>query len=86
MQIPGHSGLLVSRVEPNTAAEISGLQTGDVILSVDGRRILDLRTFASYIQSRAAGDTLSLRYLRKGVERNAIIALRAGRATLQTPK
>ena len=86
MQIPGHSGLLVSRVEPNTAAEISGLQTGDVILSVDGRRILDLRTFSAYIQSRAAGDTLSLRYLRKGVERNAIIALRAGRATLQTPK
>ena len=65
---------MVSRVEPNTAAEISGLQAGDVILSVDGRRILDLQTFSSYIQSRASGDTLSLRYLRKGVERSAIIA------------
>ena len=42
--------------------------------------------FSSYIQSRAAADTLSLRYLRKGVERNAIIALKAARATLQTPK
>jgi serine protease Do len=88
MKIPGQSGLLVSRVEPNTAAETSGLQAGDVILSIDGRRILDPQTLSSYIQSRASGDTLLLRFLRKGVERSAVIPLRQPRtkAPMQRPK
>ena len=86
MKIPGQSGLLISRVEPNTAAERSGLQAGDVILSIDGRRILDLQTFSSYVQSRASGDTLSLRLLRKGVERSVVILLRQPRTKTPVPR
>jgi serine protease Do len=86
MKIAAQSGLLVSRVEPNTAAEKSGLQAGDVILSIDGRRILDPQTFSAYIQSRASGDTLSLRFLRKGVERSAVIPLRQPRTKAPGPR
>jgi serine protease Do len=86
MNIPAQSGLLVSRVESKTAAERSGLQAGDVILSVDGRRILDPQTFSSYVQSRASGDTLSLRFLRKGVERSAVIQLRQPRMKAPVPR
>jgi S1-C subfamily serine protease len=86
MKIPGQSGLLISRVEPKTAAERSGLQAGDVILSIEGRRILDPQTFSSYIQSRASGDTLSLRFLRKGVERSAVIPLRQPGPTAPVPR
>ena len=76
LQMPGQSGLLVSAVEAKMPAARAGIRTGDVILSVDGRQILDSRAFSSYIQSRAWGSTIALKYLRKGAERSAAILLK----------
>ncbi len=76
LQMPGQLGLLVSAVEAKMPAALAGVQVGDVILSVDGQRVLDPRAFSSYIQSRYWGNTISLKLLRKGTERSAAILLK----------
>ncbi len=75
LHIPGQSGLLVLKVDQRTAANQAGVLVGDVILAVDGERILDPQIFSSHIQSRGWGGRLMLKLLRKGAERTTIIHL-----------
>src|SRR6185503_8946352 len=44
-------GALVIEVEPDSVAAHSGLATGDVLGSVDGQSLRDLRTLDSYISA-----------------------------------
>jgi regulator of sigma E protease len=70
------SGWLVEidSVEPGTAAESAGLMAGDVILSVDGERLVDGDTeFRSIIQG-SPGDPVSLGVLRNGEEISLVAA------------
>ncbi len=75
LHIPGQTGLLVLKVNQHTAANQAGVLVGDVILAVDGERILDPRIFSSHIQSRGWGGRLMLKLLRKGAERTLVIHL-----------
>jgi serine protease Do len=76
LEIPGQAGLLVSSVQPNAPAALAGVRAGDVILSIDGRRIFDPLAFMAHIQARGWGSTLVLRYLRKKTEHVARIYLK----------
>lgn len=68
-------GLAVRNVQPGSTAEQAGLRgwtdmdfnrviLGDIILAVDGTRVLDLQTYRAVIQDKEVGDTVVLDVLR----------------------
>jgi serine protease Do len=77
LEIPVQVGLLISSVEPRMPAALAGMQTGDVIVAVDGQRIADPAAFIAHVQSRAWGSAIVLRFLRKKSEHDARLYLRA---------
>ena len=59
-------GILVDRVEPSSDAYTQGIQTGDVIVGVNGERVTGLSSAVSQRNQFKAGDTLTLSVYRKG--------------------
>lgn len=57
-------GVYISSVESGSAAEECGLQSGDIICSLDGEDITDMDTFHEKIVAHAAGDTVTIVYYR----------------------
>jgi len=56
--------LVLTSVPPNSAAKISGLETGDVIERVDGNIVEDQLDFIKALQKYNAGDTTMLKIIR----------------------
>jgi serine protease Do len=69
------NGVLVSTVTPNGGAAKAGLQPGDVIVSIDGRKITDGDDLVNDISARRVGSTVKLGYLRNGKQDTAIVAI-----------
>jgi len=56
----------VSMVYPNSPASAAGLQTGDLLISVNGRRISRLINIRAALLRAQPGDTMEVRLDRKG--------------------
>lgn len=65
LEVP--EGVLVSEVKPGSAAEGAGLETGDVIVEINGQRIEDLKRFKAIFQSIEGGERIKL-LVRRGKE------------------
>jgi serine protease Do len=61
-------GALVSDIYPGGPSEAAGLRAGDVIVAVDGRPVLDNGGLRYRIATRAPGETVLVRVLRRGRE------------------
>ncbi len=59
-------GALVSDVTPGGAAAKAGLKRGDVILSYQGRAVVDTNAFRNEIAATKPGSTITLQVLREG--------------------
>lgn len=59
-------GVFVGRVAPSTAAAASGLNPGDIVLKIDGRRIRDPGQAVSTLAARKSGEVARLGVLRNG--------------------
>src|SRR6187402_419804 len=59
-------GALVSDVTPGGAAAKAGLKRGDVILSYQGRAVIDTNAFRNEIAATKPGSTVTLQVLREG--------------------
>jgi serine protease Do len=64
--LPNTDGALVQSVEDNTPAEDAGIQHGDVILSVDGRKIKTTRDLIGYVSAKGPSATVTLDVWRDG--------------------
>jgi serine protease Do len=58
------SGVLVGGVTPNSSAAKAGVQEGDVILSIDGKKVSDPRSLQLVVAESAPGTQITLRVLR----------------------
>ena len=70
-QLDATSGVLISSIEPDSAADQSGMKAGDILTHVDGNEIGDgshLRTIIALIR---IGESVTVRYVRDGVEYEA---------------
>jgi S1-C subfamily serine protease len=59
-------GALVSNVTPNGAAAKAGIKQGDVILSYQGRPVVDTNAFRNEIAATKPGSSVTLKVLRDG--------------------
>jgi serine protease Do len=62
---PG-KGVLISEIQPDTAAEKAGLKQGDVIIELDGKRIQSFHRFRNRIAAKGAGSKAKLTIVRNG--------------------
>jgi serine protease Do len=62
------SGVILSDVAPESAADAAGLESGDVVLSIDGKPMREARDLILAVFQRAPGDELSME-IQRGKER-----------------
>jgi S1-C subfamily serine protease len=67
-QVHQKAGVGVTEVVPGSPAAIAGLQIGDTILAIDGRRLEDAGDLQKLMISEAIGKTILLKVVRDGRE------------------
>jgi serine protease Do len=68
-------GALVSRVEKNTPAGRAGIEVGDVILEVAGKKVEGPRELRLHVSSMAPGSKVDLKLMRDGKEKVVSVEL-----------
>jgi S1-C subfamily serine protease len=64
-EIPdGVKGAVVNSVMPNSPAERAGLEVGDVVMELDGKKIDDAATLVDAMKAVKRGDTKRIKYVR----------------------
>ena len=69
------NGVIVSTVTPNGGAAKAGILPGDVIVSIDDRKIKDGDDLVADISSRKVGSSVRLGYLRNGKQSSASVTI-----------
>ena len=69
------AGAQVSEVRSGTPAAGAGLQSGDVITSVDGDSVASVEELQSAIDGKKPGDTVELGYVRAGADHTVTVKL-----------
>lgn len=59
-------GIVLGNIIANQSAQAAGLQTGDIILSIDGMPVATAQQFVNVFRAKTANDTAKLVYLRGG--------------------
>jgi aminopeptidase N len=62
------AGVRVQQVMPGSGAEKAGIESGDVIIALDGEEVADLRSFSTLLKSHAPGDQVEVTVSRGGGE------------------
>jgi membrane protease YdiL (CAAX protease family) len=57
-------GCLLTTVTPGSAADQAGMQTGDIVISLDGNPVADFRSLTQAVRRRQIGQTVVVEYLR----------------------
>ena len=73
--IERQDGAFVVEVSPGTAAAEAGLETGDVILALDGEAVQGSAEVSAAIIDREPGDEVEIRFLRNGEEQTVVATL-----------
>jgi serine protease Do len=66
LNVPSQKGVMVKAVEPKSPASTAGLKEGDIILSIDKRKIASVQDYWSVNKSYAAGDSFETQIWRDG--------------------
>jgi membrane-associated protease RseP (regulator of RpoE activity) len=66
-------GVRVQEVMPGSAAEAAGIEAGDVLLSVGGEPVTDLRGYSNLLKARDPGDRVEI-VVRRGDEELTLTA------------
>ncbi|MBY6187221.1 DegQ family serine endoprotease [Marinobacter hydrocarbonoclasticus] len=68
-------GAYVSQVFPDSAADAAGLKAGDIITSVDGKKIKSFQELRAKVATKGAGATVKLGVIRDGDEETFKVTL-----------
>ena len=74
-------GVLITGIQPGSAAAAAGLKEGDIIQSINGVRIFSSAEFSERIARQRPGDTIKLAYVRGGSERETSVVLKGEEAS-----
>ncbi|WP_434046299.1 MULTISPECIES: trypsin-like peptidase domain-containing protein [Sorangium] len=85
LRLPGRMGALITEVEPESPGSRLGFQPGDVITSLEGRRVEHARELARALRRSKPGEEVKLTYKRGGADRRATVRLERS-ATHERPR
>jgi serine protease Do len=74
-KLPEARGAVVNEVTKDSPAEQAGIKPEDVVISVDGRAIQDSSDLSRYVASKGPGQTVKLRILRDGEQKDVDVKL-----------
>ena len=74
---PKAKGLEIEAVNEKSGAKEAGLAKGDVILSIEGKKVKKLEEIGEILKDRKAGSTVKLTYRRKQLESTVDVRLAA---------
>ena len=69
-------GVYVSKVDEDGSAAEAGIKEGDVIIAVDGKKVVKMSEFQEYLTNKRPGDKVAVTYLRKKQKKTATITLK----------
>jgi len=75
LKLPAAGGVLITQVERGTPAGKAGVQLGDVLLSVNGRRVADTSTMLNLIAGLQPGEQAVLRLTRNQAESEVTVTI-----------
>ncbi len=75
-------GVVLHRIDPGSPADAAGLHEGDVVETVDGRRMTASVDLLAEVEKRDPGDTMELSVLRDGAQGEVTVRLSERPATL----
>jgi serine protease Do len=75
--VKGRKGVLVGKVEEDSAAQKGGVERGDIIVKMDDKAVEDLDNFRNEVARKAPGTKVNLVVVRNGEEKELSIELRA---------
>ena len=81
-----NEGVYVAKVEAEGAAADAGLQKGDVIVSLDGKKITKMAELQELMANKRPGDKLSLSYLRDKKKYTKTVTLKNAQGNTQVVK
>ncbi len=73
--LPNNDGVLIRAVRPNTAAEKAGVEPGDIVLKVNGKKVRTPAELSSLIGAKDPGDEVKMLINRDGKEKTIKVRL-----------
>lgn len=73
------AGVIIDRVNSASAADVAGLKSGDIITTIDGRKINSSPDFMGKIGQHRPGDVLNVEFFRSGQKKIAKVKLSESR-------
>jgi serine protease Do len=70
LRLPVSEGVILEDVEPGSSADKAGLKIGEIVVSVGGKHVDDLRQFSLDLYAYKVGQTVDVGVLRKGQVRS----------------
>lgn len=70
------SNITITDIVPSSAAEIAGLQIGDIIMAIDGEPTPTLEVLKNIISTKQVNDQINISFLREGVSNSTIARLK----------
>lgn len=71
----GKEGVVVTNVEANSPAESAGIETGDVIIGINGKEIIDIASFDDMITLMKPGDRIKMVLINQGKKKRIYVRL-----------
>ena len=71
-----NEGVYVDKVEPDGAGNEAGLESGDVITSVDGKKVTKMAELQEIMATKRPGDKISITYVRKKKTHTSTVTLK----------
>ena len=71
-----NEGVYVDKVEPDGAGADAGLEQGDVITSIDGKKITKMAELQEYMATKRPGDKISITYVHNKKTKTSTITLK----------
>jgi serine protease Do len=75
LKLKGTDGVIINQVEATSPAQKAGMEPGDVIAEIDGKKIGSPSELMMTIGGKMPGDKVNVTYVRRGTEKRAEIVL-----------